>query len=128
MKMEAEKSRILVVDDMSGFLKVTKIFLERHGFDVRIAGHAKDALDILRDWQPDVLVTDLMMPEVSGFDLLSQLQEQQLSPGTRVIVVTGRTDPRDEIRARSLGATAVLFKPYSKEELLKLCQTAVPNA
>ncbi|MFC1587991.1 response regulator [Planctomycetota bacterium] len=117
----ANRRKVLIVDDVGAFLKVTRIFLERSGYEVRTAINVKEALSQLEEWQPDVMLTDLQMPELSGFDLLSMIQEKGMYPQTKIAIITGRSDPKDIVRVKALGVERILYKPYSKEELLRVC-------
>lgn len=119
--------RILLLDDDAAFLKVTRIFLERLGYQVNTCSRGELALEMMTESTPDLLVMDIMMPGLSGFDMLSILKQEKRFPNLRIVVVTGRTDPLDASKARNLGAHRILYKPYSREELTAVIKDAAEN-
>jgi len=90
----------LIVDDDPAILKVSRIALERRGYIVRLARNGEDALILLKQWIPDIMLVDVRMPEMTGFDLLSRNKKGNLCPEAKIVIVTGHTDPLDEGKLR----------------------------
>ncbi len=106
---------ILVVDDEPRLRDVARLNLEMAGFRVVEAGTGFEALDQLRQELPDLIIMDVMMPEMDGFSALKQIREVATTP---VIMLTVRNDERDRIRGLDLGADDYMSKPFSTPELL----------
>lgn len=106
---------ILVVDDEPRLRDVARLNLEMAGYRVVEAGTGFEALDQLRQELPDLIIMDVMMPEMDGFSALKQIREVATTP---VIMLTVRNDERDRIRGLDLGADDYMTKPFSTPELL----------
>jgi two-component system KDP operon response regulator KdpE len=107
--------RILVVDDEPQIRRALKTALTGHGYEVEVAENGKEALTLLPSWQPDVLVLDLVMPDVDGLEVLRQTRTWSDLP---VIVLSARGQERDKVQALDLGADDYLTKPFGMDELL----------
>lgn len=109
--------RVLVIDDEEHMRRLIRRQLERAGFEVELAGSAKEGLQMMRERKPDAVTIDLMMPEIGGLGLLA---EKDADPGIRdvpALVLTAVGWQEDLERALELGARAVLLKPFSQQEL-----------
>jgi DNA-binding response OmpR family regulator len=106
---------VLVVDDEPRLRDVVRMNLEIEGYHVVEASTGYEALERLRDELPDLIVLDVMMPEMDGFTALKQIREVSTVP---VIMLTVRNDERDKIRGLDLGADDYMLKPFSTPELL----------
>lgn len=114
----ARTGRILVVDDQSANVRVVTALLESHGYSVTAAGNGKDALAAASAETPDLLLLDMMMPGMDGFDLLAALREL---PGFRQVPTVFLTAVQDRdllLRAFEAGAVDYVTKPFMPEELL----------
>jgi two-component system response regulator HydG len=109
-------TRILVADDEASFCKIIETFLEDREFEVRTANRAEAALVLLTDFQPDIILMDVRMPETSGLELLPQIKVT--SPHSRVIVITGVDDYRVADLLYEAGADGYLTKPIRLNTLL----------
>ena len=103
--------RVLIVDDEPDICSVLAIALEAEGFEVDSATDARLALDRLQSDPPDLVILDIMMPGMDGFELLGHVRHRQLAAETRFVVVTCRTSERDHLRGWELGADEYLTKP-----------------
>jgi two-component system KDP operon response regulator KdpE len=121
----AEARRVLVADDEPDLLYAIKLYLEDEGFNVFTAVNGLDALDVLKARLPDVVVLDVMMPELDGFATLKQIRETSTVP---VIMLTARGEESDKIRGLSLGADDYVTKPFSQRELLGRIQAVIRRA
>ena len=113
--MAAARPSILVVDDDPSFRNVLDMRLQQWGYRVRVAQDAREAEDIAREWRPDLVLSDVVMPEASGMDLLGRLRSDD---ATRpVILLTAHATVEMAVEAMKLGAVDFLTKPCPLEDL-----------
>ena len=105
--------RILVVDDESDITALVAYHLAKAGFRVSTASNGPDALKSAREERPDIVILDLMLPGVSGYDVLAELRRKEETRDVGVILLTARREETDRIRGLSLGADDYLTKPFS---------------
>ena len=110
-----ERSRILVVDDETQIARVLKTALGAQGYEVKTAGDGESALNLAVDWIPDLIVTDLSMPGMTGIELCRSVRERSQVP---IIVLSVRGEERTKIEALDAGADDYVTKPFSVSELL----------
>lgn len=115
---EPAAHRILVVDDEPDITALVAYHLAKAGYRVTTAANGRDALRAARDERPDLVVLDLMLPGVSGYDVLAELRRRDETKDLGVILLTARKDEPDRIKGLSLGADDYLPKPFSPEELV----------
>ncbi len=111
----AERSRILVVDDETQISRVLKTTLTMQGYEVKTAADGESGFDAVMDWLPDVLITDLSMPRMSGIELCRAVRERSNVP---IIVLSVRGEEKIKIEALDAGADDYVTKPFSVNELL----------
>jgi len=109
--------RILVVDDEPDITALVAYHLARAGFRVSTAHNGSDALKAAREERPDMIILDLMLPGVSGYDVLAELRQREETRDVGVILLTARREEPDRIRGLTLGADDYLTKPFSPQEL-----------
>jgi two-component system KDP operon response regulator KdpE len=112
--METRK-RILVVDDEQEITLVLRSGLTKHGFDVRVAGEGQAALELFQAWTPDLVITDLSMPNMNGLKLCRRLREISDVP---IIILSVKGDEATKVEALDAGADDYLTKPFGMGELL----------
>lgn len=112
--MESKK-RILVVDDEQEITLVLRSGLSKHGYEVRVAGEGEAALDLFHAWIPDLVVTDLSMPNMNGIKLCQRLREISKVP---IIVLSVKGDEAAKIEALDAGADDYVTKPFGMGELM----------
>ncbi len=115
----ASVQTIMVVDDSVTVRKVTSRFLEREGFNVLTAKDGVDAMRLLRDHDPVVMLLDIEMPRMDGFEVASRLRSMARFQDLPIIMITSRTGAKHRERALSLGVNHYLGKPYREEDLLQ---------
>ncbi len=113
---------ILVVDDEMGILDVLRILLKGEGFDVTTAQGGKAGLEALKSAAPDIVLTDIKMPGISGTDILAAVREQD--PETPVILMTAQASLQSAIQAVNQGAFYYIQKPFSNDDLVAICRRA----
>ena len=111
---------VLVVDDSITVRRVTQRLLQREGYRVEVAADGLQALERLRSERPLVLLSDIEMPRMDGFDLAQQIRSDQRLHDLPIIMITSRIAQKHREHARELGVNHYLGKPYSDEELLSL--------
>lgn len=109
---------ILVVDDEPKIIRIVEAYLERDGNRVLTAGDGRTALDLARQKSPDLIVLDLMLPEVSGWDVCRTLQREAATARIPIIMLTARDDVADRIVGLELGADDYIVKPFEPKELV----------
>lgn len=110
-----DHSRILVVDDESQITRVLRTTLSAQSYDVRTAADAESALDVFKDWAPDLVITDLSMPGMSGIDLCRTIRGRSSVP---IIILSVRGEDKLKVEALDSGADDYVTKPFSRTELL----------
>ncbi len=110
-----ETRKILVVDDEAQIIRVMRRILAAHNYDIRTAGDGKSAMEIFRDWLPDLVITDLQMPYMSGLELCGKLGKISDVP---IIVVSVRDEEKTIVEALDAGADDYITKPFGADELL----------
>jgi len=121
----SEDKLILVVDDESRMVRFVRMNLELEGYQVAEASSGIEALDKVRDELPDLVVLDVMMPEMDGFETLARLREISTVP---VIMLTVKGDEEDRIRGLELGADDYVTKPFSPRELASRIRAVLRRA
>jgi len=116
---EPERQRsVLVVDDSLTVRKITGRLLTREGYIVLVAKDGVEALEKMRDQVPDVMITDVEMPRMDGFDLTRSVRAEESLKGLPIIMITSRTAEKHRQHASELGVDVFLGKPYEESELL----------
>src|SRR5687768_13150992 len=110
----APEPLVLVVDDEIGILKVIRLELSAQGFHVLTASGGQEALKLAEEHRPDVVVLDIMMPDMTGLELMRQLKDHSEVP---IIFLTAKSGEKDKISGLDLGADDYIPKPFSPEEL-----------
>lgn len=116
--------KVLVADDEPAMQGVLRLILEDAGYDVQVAYDGGEALDKIEAGAPDLLILDLMMPGMDGWQVLEHLREREKRPAVIVVSAIG-CDPHVVERARKAGAVRCLGKPFNFRELLATCDAAV---
>ncbi len=117
MPEDSMTNRILVVDDEPDITALVAYHLAKAGYRVSTAANGPDALKAAREERPDIVILDLMLPGVSGYDVLAELRRRDETRDVGVILLTSRREEADRIRGLSLGADDYLSKPFSPQEL-----------
>lgn len=116
---------ILVVEDTPSEMKLISYYLQESGYSVINAVSAKEALERIIEKKPDIIITDVVMPEMSGFELCRNLKKHPETEKVPVIICTSKNQEIDRLWAMRQGANAYLTKPFTREELLKVVQSTM---
>jgi CheY-like chemotaxis protein len=112
--------RILVVDDNASNLKLFTYLLASPAHDVRTATDAREALDVLASFQPDLILMDIQLPDIDGLELTRRLRQSPLTRATTIVAVTAYAMKGDEERARAAGVDGYISKPIEKEAFRRM--------
>jgi DNA-binding response OmpR family regulator len=119
-------TKIVVADDDRMFRKAAETTLRRQGYAVTTASDGEEALQLIRAERPDIIVLDLIMPKLQGFDVLQVLKQDSLTAAIPVIVLSSLTQEQDKQEALDLGAVAYFNKTtFSLSELVKQVETTL---
>jgi len=116
------RSKVLVVDDDPSIVELVRLYLEREGYRVLVAYDGLEALEMARQQQPDLVVLDLLLPEVDGLDVCRILQTESDVP---IIMLTAKTAEEDRVVGLRLGADDYVTKPFSPRELVARVQAVL---
>ena len=114
----ATSAQVLVVEDERDIAALVAYHLTKEGYRVRTVSTGAEALDAVRSERPDLVVLDLMLPGLSGFEILEEMRRQPSVEDVPVVVLTARREESDRIRGLELGADDYLTKPFSPQELV----------
>jgi putative two-component system response regulator len=117
------KPIILIADDEDRNLRLMEALLLPMGYDIRMAANGKEAIEMARETQPDVILMDIMMPVISGFDAVKILKQDEKTRMIPVVIVTALREVNDRVKALEAGADDFLTKPVDKTELRIRVQT-----
>jgi len=121
--------RILVVDDNEQMRELLRVILERAGHEIAEAANGKVAMNLLKTVPADLVITDIIMPEMEGIDLIMTIRTRY--PGVRIIAISGggRIDPNVCLNmAGKLGADRILQKPFGKSTILSIIKDLFPES
>lgn len=116
------KAKILAIDDDKKLTDLLKDYLSRFNYEVIIANHPHDGLDIVKSEIPDLIILDVMLPDMEGFEVLKELRKEHSIP---VIMLTARGDVTDRIVGLEMGADDYLPKPFEPRELVARIQAVL---
>ncbi|MCL1472169.1 EAL domain-containing protein [Argonema antarcticum] len=114
----AKQELILIVDDHPTNLKMLFSFLKSYGFKVLVANDGESAIDKLQEVSPDLILLDIMMPGIDGFETCQRLKASAVTKDIPVIFMTALTDSENKVRGLSLGAVDYITKPFQQDEVL----------
>ncbi len=116
------RSHILVVDDEPQITRVLRTSLNAQGYEIRVANDGETALEIVKDFAPDLVITDLAMPNMNGIELCRRLRKMSQVP---ILILSVRGEERSKIEALDSGADDYVTKPFSTGELLARIRAAL---
>jgi CheY-like chemotaxis protein len=118
--MDKQKSdySILAVDDSDIIINLIQILMESQGYQFTSAECAPEALSVIKQQHFDLILLDIEMPEMSGIDLLTEMNQQCLLKDTKVVMLTGKTDVEHVKQCLELGAVSYILKPFDHETMM----------
>jgi DNA-binding response OmpR family regulator len=110
--------RVLIAEDNPQNAELVEAYLGEHEFEIRTAGDGEQALHFVRTWLPDLILLDVTMPKISGFEVCKRLRTDRATRDTAVLMITALDQASDVERAVEAGTDDFLTKPINKNELL----------
>lgn len=110
--------KVLAIDDSATIRTLLKVALESYNFEVALAENGQVGLDTLSSFSPDVIITDINMPVMDGFQFIETLREHEKFGALPIIVLSTESSPEMKKRARDIGATGWIVKPFEKSLLV----------
>ncbi|AFY87579.1 MAG: Transcriptional regulatory protein SrrA [Chroococcidiopsis cubana SAG 39.79] len=114
--------RLLLVDDEPGLREAVKDYLEESGFAVQVASNAREGWDLLQQNTPDLVISDIMMPQVDGYQFLKQMREDPRFKRLPVVFLTAKGMTTDRIQGYNSGVDAYIPKPFDPDELVAIVE------
>jgi two-component system, OmpR family, alkaline phosphatase synthesis response regulator PhoP len=109
---------VLVVEDEADVAEMIRYNLSKEGYDVRLAANGTDALRLVKESKPDVILLDIMVPQLNGWEICRRLKQDRETAAIPVIMVSGRVEEGDKVLGFEMGADDYVTKPFSPRELL----------
>jgi len=122
------KRRLLVVDDEQDVREMLALVLGRRGFGVQTAADGMEALVLAQSAPPDLILLDVMMRDMDGWEVLKLLQLEEVTRHVPVVILSARAEPRDKIRGLQEGAVDYLTKPFAIEEVVSRVESILGEA
>lgn len=111
--------KIIIADDEHKILMSLEYSFKKNGYDVYIARDGTEVLDFLKDMVPDVILLDIMMPNLDGYSALEIIRQDERLKNTKVIFLSAKNNPKDIEKGLEMGADAYVTKPYSIKRLMQ---------
>jgi DNA-binding response OmpR family regulator len=121
-------NKILIVDDEVSILVPIKFLLEKNKFDVELAQSGKEALDKIAQSRPDLILLDIMLPDLDGYEIFQMIRENPEWDNIKVIYLTAKNRDVDIAKGLNLGVDAYITKPFSNAELLEKVRSLLEQA
>jgi two-component system, OmpR family, alkaline phosphatase synthesis response regulator PhoP len=112
------KRRVLIVDDEPNIVLSLEFLLRQQGYEVSVARDGEEALAAAEDWRPDLMVLDVMLPGLDGFEVCRRLRERPENAGLKILLLTARGREVERVRGLEEGADAYVRKPFSTRQLM----------
>ena len=125
MSDDTNRTKVLVIEDEFAIAKLVRYVLENSGFEVSLAHEGKEALDLIINEPPDIIILDLMLPVMSGFEVLEHMESNGQLKTIPVIVLTCRGQEEDKVKAMHLGASEFMTKPFSPSGLVAVINSVL---
>jgi len=111
-------AKILVVEDMESVVKLLRMLLEREGFEVTVAQDGLEALEAVRRDKPDLVLLDLLLPELDGLEVCRRIRHDPLTAHVPIIILSGKDEVADKVIGLEIGADDYITKPFEANELI----------
>jgi CheY-like chemotaxis protein len=121
------RARVLIADDNPQGVELLEAYLAGCDYDVQTAADGEETLRKVHDWHPDLILLDIMMPKISGFEVCKRIRANPATADIAVVMVTALDQPSDVDRAVDAGTTDFLTKPINKTELLLRTRSALQS-
>lgn len=119
--------KVLVVDDDPFILMSVEFLMKKSGYDVMVARNGNEALELINNNKPDLILLDIMMPDVDGYSICNYVKSSKNLKDIVVVFLSAKTEEADIERGYALGASLFVSKPFSTRELVKKIKTLIPD-
>ncbi len=119
-------ARILIVDDEPNILLSLDYLLRKNGFEVKVARNGSEAIEIINSVWPELLLLDIMMPDVDGYEICYRIKSSPDTQHMKVVFLSAKSKKSDIEKGLSLGAELYLLKPFSNKEILEKIKMLLP--
>lgn len=126
--MANDTARILVVDDDPYILMSLEFLMKKSGFEVLVARNGTEALQLINEHRPDVVLLDIMMPDVDGYEICTHIRQQAALAATKVVFLSAKSGDADIRKGLELGASLYITKPFSTRKLVSQIKELVDAA
>ena len=116
------KQKILIVEDEESLLKLESILLTSKGYDVRGVSNGREALDAIAEEKPDLVLLDIMLPEIDGFEVCQRIKDDPATKEIPVIMLTAKKSREDMARGEKVGADWYITKPFKSVMVIETIQ------
>ncbi|MEX0991545.1 MAG: response regulator [Actinomycetota bacterium] len=123
-----DQPRILIVDDDPMIRRLLQVNFRLEGFDVAVAGRGEEALELAAGARPDIVVLDVSMPDMDGWEVMGRLRGDPPTASVPVVFLTARTGQTEQEKAQRLGADGYLVKPFDPGELVEVVKQVLSDA
>ncbi|MGK7943961.1 MAG: response regulator transcription factor [Microcystaceae cyanobacterium] len=125
---EKDSKALLLIDDDPNLILLVKDYLEFRGYKVDTAENGQDALQILSDYLPDMIICDVMMPEMDGYSFVKKIRQDSRTSWIPVMFLSAKGQSQDRVRGLTTGADVYMVKPFEPEELVAQVESSLKQA
>ena len=122
-----ERNKILIIDDEPQIVRALELLMQREGFEVRSASDGVEALSAIEDAAPDLILLDLMMPRMDGFELCQKIRLNPAWKNMIIVILTAKGRDIEREKGMALGADHYVTKPFSTREVVQLIKSALEH-
>lgn len=123
-----EQKQLLLIDDDPNLILLVKDYLEFRGYKVVTAGNGREALDVLEALLPDMIICDVMMPEMDGYTFVKQVRENPETEWIPILFLSAKGQSQDRVKGLNTGADVYMVKPFEPEELVAQVESSLKQA
>ncbi len=123
-----EHKRLLLIDDDPNLILLVKDYLEFRGYEVITAEHGQEALDVLQKDTPDMIICDVMMPQMDGYSLVEHVRKDPRTSWIPVLFLSAKGQSQDRVKGLNTGADVYMVKPFEPEELVAQVESSLKQA
>jgi CheY-like chemotaxis protein len=123
--MPAPSKQVLICDDDPVILRLLQVNLELEGYDVLMAGHGEEAVELANKEHPDLVILDIMMPKLDGYQTCARLKANDATNGIPVVFLSAKAQQTDIDRGKEFGVAEYLTKPFDPNDLIEVVQRLI---
>ena len=123
-----EHKRLLLIDDEPDLILLVKDYLEFRGYEVITAENGREALEVLEQEIPDMIICDVMMPEMDGYAFVNQVRQDERTSWIPILFLSAKGQSQDKIKGLNIGADVYMVKPFEPEELVAQVEASLKQA